>query len=65
MTRETIIRAWRDPEFRSNLSETERADLPEHPAGWIELEEAVLKGLAGGKPDPTRHEVNCTPFRWC
>jgi mersacidin/lichenicidin family type 2 lantibiotic len=32
-----IIRAWKDPEYRLSLSEAERALLPGHPAGFMEL----------------------------
>lgn len=43
-----IIRAWKDPEYRLSLSEAERAQLPEHPAGIIELGEAELGHAVGG-----------------
>lgn len=35
-----IIRAWKDADYRSNLSAAELAQLPLHPAGQIELEDA-------------------------
>ncbi len=44
-----VIRAWKDPVYRSNLSAKERAQLPEHPAGMIELEDDMLKELVGGR----------------
>jgi mersacidin/lichenicidin family type 2 lantibiotic len=48
-----IIRAWKDEEYRASLSEAERAELPEHPAGLIELEDADLDAAVGGAPgDP-------------
>jgi len=37
-----VIRAWKDPEYRLSLNEAERALLPEHPAGLVELEDADL-----------------------
>jgi mersacidin/lichenicidin family type 2 lantibiotic len=43
-----IIRAWKDEEYRLSLSEAERASLPDHPAGAIELPDALLDGVAGG-----------------
>jgi mersacidin/lichenicidin family type 2 lantibiotic len=43
-----IIRAWKDEEYRLSLSEEQRAVLPEHPAGLIELEDAELDDAAGG-----------------
>jgi len=65
MTNEKIVRAWRDPEYRAKLNETERAGLPDHPAGWIELENADLNEVAGGLPELTRIIVMCTPFHFC
>jgi mersacidin/lichenicidin family type 2 lantibiotic len=44
-----IIRAWKDAEYRQSLSPAERALLPEHPAGLIELSDADLNA-AGGRP---------------
>lgn len=37
MSPENIIRAWKDAEFCTNLSEKERALLPENPVGLVEL----------------------------
>ena len=65
MTKENIFRAWRDPEYRNSLSETERAALPDHPAGWIELGTADLNDIAGGRLEVTRIIVMCTPFHFC
>jgi len=48
MTNQKIIRAWKDEQYRLSLSEAERALLPEHPAGRIELTDAALDGAAGG-----------------
>ncbi len=31
-----IIRAWKDEDYRSSLSEEERNQLPENPAGQVE-----------------------------
>jgi mersacidin/lichenicidin family type 2 lantibiotic len=43
-----IVRAWKDAEYRQSLSEAERAQLPDHPAGLIELTDAELEDVAGG-----------------
>jgi mersacidin/lichenicidin family type 2 lantibiotic len=43
-----IVRAWKDAEYRQSLSEVERAQLPDHPAGLIELTDADLDGVAAG-----------------
>ncbi|HEX6292735.1 MAG TPA: mersacidin/lichenicidin family type 2 lantibiotic [Herpetosiphonaceae bacterium] len=48
MSIENIIRAWKDEEYRASLSETERAALPEHPAGLVELTDEELGLAAGG-----------------
>lgn len=48
-----IIRAWKDEEYRLSLSEEQRAQLPEHPAGLIELSDAELVGVVGGLPPGT------------
>ena len=42
MSHRDIIRAWKDAEFRSSLSEAERAMLPANPAGAIELADPAL-----------------------
>jgi mersacidin/lichenicidin family type 2 lantibiotic len=49
MSKRDIIRAWKDPEYRLSLNESERALLPDHPAGLIELTDAELDGVAGGR----------------
>jgi mersacidin/lichenicidin family type 2 lantibiotic len=48
MKTHTVIRAWKDEEYRLGLSNGERSRLPEHPAGAIELTDAELGGAAGG-----------------
>ena len=37
LSSEDIIRAWKDEEFRQSLSDAQRAQLPNHPAGTIEM----------------------------
>ena len=48
MLSEKIIRAWKDVDYRLSLSEAERARLPEHPAGLVELTEKELSPVVGG-----------------
>ena len=64
MSKENIIRAWKDKDFRSSLSEEQRALLPQHPAGMVELTDAQLGNAAGGKPprcyDCTAGIIACT-----
>ncbi|MBA3711874.1 MAG: mersacidin/lichenicidin family type 2 lantibiotic [Pyrinomonadaceae bacterium] len=52
MSHLNIIRAWKDEEYRLSLSEEQRALLPEHPAGLIELNDADLNQAAGGISSP-------------
>jgi len=54
-----IIRAWKDEEYRLSLTEAERAALPKHPAGLVELNGAEIEGAAGGKPPP--QTAGCVP----
>jgi mersacidin/lichenicidin family type 2 lantibiotic len=49
MTRQDIIRAWKDEEFRRGLTDDQRARLPEHPAGLSELTREDLGTIEGGK----------------
>ena len=43
MSTNTIIRAWKDPSYRSNLSEAARAIIPAHPAGTVEVPDPTLQ----------------------
>ena len=56
MSKEKIIRAWKDPAYRESLSAEERAALPPSPAGPVELSEEQLASVLGGldKADPGR-----------
>ena len=48
MSEKDIIRAWKDEEYMQSLSESERAAMPENPAGVIELDDSDLDSAAGG-----------------
>jgi mersacidin/lichenicidin family type 2 lantibiotic len=64
MKRETVVRAWKDPEFRASLTSEERSALPESPAGeaFTELEEHDLAEAVGGA---LNFEVDgCTCSDW-
>jgi mersacidin/lichenicidin family type 2 lantibiotic len=41
------IRAWKDPEFRRDLSDEELSKLESHPAGEIEIEGTELDKARG------------------
>ena len=49
MTYEMIVQAWRDPEYRSSLTAEECSMLPANPAGLIELDDADLAEVVGGR----------------
>jgi mersacidin/lichenicidin family type 2 lantibiotic len=57
-----VVRAWRDEEYRLSLSEAERALLPAHPSGLVELTETELDAAAGGHNSAV---ARCTPLQVC
>jgi mersacidin/lichenicidin family type 2 lantibiotic len=67
-----VVRAWKDPEYLASLSEAERAALPAHPAGPVELSREELGlvaggggGLAAGGPVMSTAGTNCTGSTQC
>jgi mersacidin/lichenicidin family type 2 lantibiotic len=48
MPKVDIIRAWKDEDYRLSLSDSERAQLPDNPAGLVELSDSDLNDAAGG-----------------
>src|SRR5262249_39066753 len=48
MSQVNVVRAWKDEEYRRDLTEAERASLPENPAGLVELPQTELQQVAGG-----------------
>jgi mersacidin/lichenicidin family type 2 lantibiotic len=62
MKKEMIVRAWKDPKFRASLTSEERAALPESPSGrsMMELDEAELLGIVGGRPQVLEPNTGCT-----
>jgi mersacidin/lichenicidin family type 2 lantibiotic len=68
MNSEAIIRAWKDPTYRANLSPQERAEVPENPSGspLNELDDSDLGTVQGGLiVKPTSPNI-CPPrtFAW-
>jgi mersacidin/lichenicidin family type 2 lantibiotic len=61
VNREQIIRAWKDEEYRSGLSESEQALLPAHPAGVVELDGAELDSVAGANLSELLSTYGCCP----
>jgi mersacidin/lichenicidin family type 2 lantibiotic len=47
MNKGDLIRAWKDPMYRSTLGAAELGALPAHPAGIIELRDDDLRDVAG------------------
>ncbi len=45
MSQQDIIKAWKDEDYRSGLSEEARAALPANPAGLLELTDEALDDL--------------------
>lgn len=43
-----VIRAWRDEDYRNSLTEEERANLPESPAGVSVVSDEILRSITGG-----------------
>lgn len=63
MNPETIIRAWKDPEFRACLTSEQLHTLPENPSGrpMTELEDEDLTDVVGGGlPGLTRPTILTT-----
>ncbi|MFN0086058.1 MAG: mersacidin/lichenicidin family type 2 lantibiotic [Blastocatellia bacterium] len=61
MTSTEIVRSWKDEEFCLGLAREGRSGLPENPAGWIELTDAELGGIAAAGEDKTWggcHSIN-------
>lgn len=48
MTANEIIRAWKNPKFRSTLSSFELDSIPENPAGIVELTDIESQAIRGG-----------------
>ena len=41
MSNLSIVRAWKDPDYRRSLTAEQQAQVPAHPAGAIEIEEGL------------------------
>ncbi len=47
MSTVNLIRAWKDADYRASLSAAELAELPENPAGLVELPEDAMAEVGG------------------
>jgi mersacidin/lichenicidin family type 2 lantibiotic len=63
MSKQNIIRAWKDRAYRRGLSQAERAALPANPAGRLDLTAAELAEIAGGSAPATG--IYCSEFFSC
>ena len=61
MPKPDIVRAWKDEEYRESLSPFLRAQLPDNPAGIVELSDQDM-GQAGGG---TLSLTLCDTFIYC
>jgi mersacidin/lichenicidin family type 2 lantibiotic len=64
VSHQEIIRAWKDKDYRNGLSEVQRDQLPEHPAGLSELTDEELDLVTGGHTYTWHPELSyaCCPL---
>jgi mersacidin/lichenicidin family type 2 lantibiotic len=62
VSKDNIIRIWKDPEYRSSLSAHQNALLPPNPAGTID--DGKLAEVAGGAAPVSAH-FGCSFLFWC
>jgi mersacidin/lichenicidin family type 2 lantibiotic len=60
-----LIRAWKDEEYRLSLTEAERALIPVHPTGLIQLDEEQLKAVLGQGPGHQPTTTATTAAQYC
>lgn len=61
MSTQQILRAWRDHDYWLGLNESERAQVPENPAGLVELMDTELEHVSG----QTHAFTHCSPSCTC
>lgn len=64
MNKGDLIRAWKDPVYRSTLGAEELGALPAHPAGMIELREEELRSVGGAVITTAKECTNSTFLGW-
>jgi mersacidin/lichenicidin family type 2 lantibiotic len=64
MDKNDLIRAWKDPLYRSTLGPEELSALPAHPAGIIELRDEDLRGIGGAIITTARGCTVLTFLNW-
>ena len=58
-----VIRAWKDADYRESLSAEDRAALPNHPSGLVDLSDAELE-LVRGAIEAAPHQTNVAATHW-
>ncbi len=58
-----IIRAGKDEDYLDSLSEEQRAQLPENPAGMVELLDEDMGAVVGGLMAPIDDNCSCSCCR--
>ena len=63
MKPQNIIRAWKDEEYHLYLGERERANIPAHPAGLMELTGHETEAVSGANAFDTMRilTLGCCP----
>lgn len=56
-----VVRAWKDPFYRSTLSPEEVSQLPVHPSGLMEIREEDLRDISGRALTTA---LKCTEFSY-
>jgi mersacidin/lichenicidin family type 2 lantibiotic len=46
-----VVRAWKDQQYLNSLTADEKANLPAHPIGAIELHDADVESVPGGSTE--------------
>lgn len=64
MKKQQILTAWRDEEYLLSLSDEERAEIPEHPAGALAVDDDILRSVTGGCGGTTAG-FNCPTSGYC
>lgn len=64
MKKKEVIRAWLDEEYRSSLADDQKAAMPSHPAGYMDVDDEILSKIAGGCA-PTTISTSCVSCQHC
>jgi mersacidin/lichenicidin family type 2 lantibiotic len=62
--KQKLIKVWKDPQYRAQLTPDELAALPQHPAGVAEIDRALLAQITGGAQMPSQGWI-CTVSAEC